>query len=137
MAPAARLAVAGVMAMAEMVLAAAVTVIAVVAETPFMEAAIFAVPAETPVTAPAEFALTTAVFEEDHATCAVTSELLPSLNAPVALSCSVSLVAMVDLGAAIEMDLRLGLDCVPVEEFELTILLEPQPVPTRRMRMEE
>ena len=110
---------------------AAVTDRADVAFTPFIEAVMVVLPAETPVTWPLGLTVATAVVDDVQLTCVLRSEVLPSLKVPVAVSCSVSFVAIAGLGAAMAIDFRVAVVCAPVDELGLATRLALHPARTK------
>lgn len=128
--------VAGERESAVMVTDAAFTVRSVDPLTPLSEAATVAEPAATPVAMPLVLTVAIAVFDELHATDAVTFAVEPSLYAPVAVNCSVPLTAMPGFAGVIAIAVRLLGVFVCVEVDEPLMRPPPQPVPAT-MRREE
>ena len=107
-------------------------------EIPPCAALILVVPVPVPVATPDALTVATAEFEDDHVTEFVRFCVLPSLNVPVAVNCSVVPLEIDVLGALIAIDCRTAAVTVRVIELDVTppcaalIFVEPVAFPVAR-----
>ena len=99
---------------------------------------IFAEPIETAVSKPLTLTVATGAFEEVQVAEMVRFCVLPSVNVPVAVSCSVKPITSEVLGAVTVIDCSVAAVTVSTSVFEVTplwvavMLVEPTPVPVAR-----
>ena len=99
---------------------------------------IFAEPIETAVSNPLTLTVATGAFEEVQVAELVRFCVLPSVNVPVAVSCSVKPMSSEVLGAVTVIDCNAAAVTVSTRMFEVTpfwvavMLVEPTPVPVAR-----